>query len=108
MIEQEEIIKNCKQYIKDNNLEDLKLYYNNLQELNINTGTYQYIYQKIFLYACIIGAEDILMWIVKLYEEFDQISKIALRQLFIYGKYLLKKNKHSFSWFDEFLSKVRQ
>ena len=108
MIEQEEIIKNCKQYIKDNNLEDLKLYYNNLQELNINAGTYQYIYQKIFLYTCIVGAEDILMWLVKLYKEFDQISKIALRQLFIYGKYLLKKNKYSFSWFDEFISKVRQ
>ena len=108
MINQNEIIKNCKSYIKDNNLITLKLYYTNLHELNINVGTYQYIYQKIFLYTCIVGAEDILKWLVELYKEFDEISKIALRQLFIYSKYLLKKNKHSFTWFNEFLSTIRK
>ena len=108
MINQNEIIKNCKSYIKDNNLAALKLYYTNLHELNINVGTYQYIYQKVFLYTCIVGVEDVLMWLVELYKEFDEISKIALRQLFIYGKYLLKKNKHSFLWFNEFLSTIQK
>ena len=34
-------------FIKHGDLNMIKTYYNNLQEWNINAGTYQYIYQKI-------------------------------------------------------------
>ena len=92
-INQDEIIMNCKKYINDNHFDQLQIYFYNLSQLNINPGTYQYIYQKIFLYTCIIGNETILKWLTDLYFDFDDVSKIALRQMFFYAKYLMKKNK---------------
>ena len=103
----EEIIKTCKIYIKNNDLEMLKGYYIDLYELDINEGAYQYIYQKIFLYACIIGVDKILEWLSEIYFQFDDISQIALRQSFFYGKYLLKTYKHEIKWYDTFLNKIK-
>ena len=106
----EEIIKTCKIYIRHNDLDMLKTYYANLQDpeiLIISGIAYEYIYQKIFLYTCIIGSDEILKWLTETYFEFDDISKIALRQSFFYGKYLLKTYKHEIKWYDDFLNKVR-
>tara|TARA_Y100000389_G_C17069506_1_gene321289 strand:- start:168 stop:512 length:345 start_codon:yes stop_codon:yes gene_type:complete len=105
-IKQDEIIAVCKTYIKDNDLLALKSYYKNMLDWNINAGTYQYIYQKIFLHACIIGQINIIQWLFEVYKEFDNISKITLRQMFFYGKYLLKKHKFNIEWYDTFLKEL--
>ena len=106
----EEIIKTCKIHIKHRDLGLLKGYYFDLQDIDISTASgiaYEYIYQKIFLYACIIGVDDILKWLSDLYFDFDDIVKIALRQSFFYGKYLLKRYKHKIEWYEDFLNRVR-
>ena len=106
----EEIIKTCKIYIKNSDLDMLKTYYINLQDpeiLAVGGIAYEFIYQKIFLYTCITGADEILKWLSEMYFEFYDVSKIALRQSFFYGKYLLKKYKHKIDWYDTFLNRVR-
>ena len=105
-----EIIIICKKYISNNDLYGLKIYYENLSNLDIfisNVIAYEYIYQKIFLHTCIKGHREILEWLIERYKEMDNIRKIALRQMFFYGKYLLKKYKHKTEWYDEFLQTIR-
>ena len=46
------------------------------------------------------------------YNEMDNIRKIGLRQLFFYGKYILKKIKHKkdneiMDWYENILDKIR-
>ena len=61
---------------------------------------FQNIYQKLFLYACIKGYQECITYLFKLYFElFDDITKIALRQMFFYGKVLLK-DKNTIKWYN--------
>lgn len=103
----DEIIKICKKIIKDDDITSLKEYYSNLNEIDIfisNVVAYEYIYQKIFLHACINKKREIIEWLMDKYEKMDNIRKIGLRQMFYYGKYLLKKYKmEDISWYDKFL-----
>ena len=108
------IIKDCKNLIKEENLKELKEYYNNLSNTDLiisNLIGYEYIFQKIFIYACQYGNKEIIEWLFKIYEEMDNIRKIGLRQLFFYGKYQLKSNKNykdkDINWYDELLDKVK-
>ena len=60
----------------------------------------QNIYQKLFLYSCIKNSKDCISFLMNLYNtKFDTVSKIALRQSFYYGKYLIK-NKPIRAWYD--------
>ena len=62
---------------------------------------FQYIYQKLLLHACIKEAKECIIFLFNLYRnKFDDISKIALRQSFFYGKYLLKDEK-LIDWYDQ-------
>ena len=102
-----EIIKNCKDLINNNELIDLQNYYKSLVDLNLNVGEYQYIYQKILIFSCYKGNDEILKWLTDLYFEFDEFSKIFLRQVFFYCKYILLNKKHNIIWYEKFLTKIR-
>jgi len=116
MDETNNIIKECKKIIENENLQELKEYYNTLDEYEIfisNTIPYELIFQKIFIHACNYGNKEIIEWLVEKYNEMDNIRKIALRQLFFYGKYILKKNKkykennEVIEWYETILDKIR-
>ena len=116
MEETNKIIKECKKMIENDNLKDLKEYYLNLNEYEIfisNTIAYEYIFQKIYIHACNYGNKETIEWLIERYIEMDNIRKIALRQLFYYGKYILKKNKKFkndekiFKWYEIILDKIR-
>jgi hypothetical protein len=116
MDETNNIIKECKKIIENENLQELKEYYNTLDEYEIfisNTIPYELIFQKIFIHACNYGNKEIIEWLVEKYNEMDNIRKIALRQLFFYGKYILKKNKKYkednkvIDWYESILDKIR-
>jgi hypothetical protein len=53
---------------------------------------WDYVYQKVYLHACLKQKRAFVDWITSLFEMLDPIEKIALRQTFAYGNYLL--NKH--------------
>ena len=86
-----EIISNCKKFIQDNDIDALKEYSIELVSLNQEYGNWEYIFQQVYLHACLKKRKDVAEWLTSLYNEFDPIDQIALRQTFAYGKYLLNK-----------------
>ncbi len=84
----EYVIKCCKEHINNNNVTGLMEYYRSLNE---ETLDWQRIFLKVYLHACLKKRKEIVEWLLQLYETFDPISKIALRQTFPYGRHLMNK-----------------
>jgi hypothetical protein len=51
----------------------------------------QYLYQKVYLHACLKKKVEIVDWLTSLFSTFDQVSQIAMRQMFPYGRHLLAR-----------------
>lgn len=90
------IIKRGKNIIRVNDVKGLHDLYRDISQITNND--YQlsvaYIYQQLYTYACQFGSEDMLIWFIEIYYEiFSDMEKIALRQMFIYGKYVANRNK---------------
>jgi hypothetical protein len=49
------------------------------------------LFKDCYLHACLKKKPRIAAWFEELFKEFDPIQKIALRQIFSYGRYLLRK-----------------
>jgi hypothetical protein len=81
-------LKDCKILIEKDNLEGLQEYYTGFSEENF---PWEYIYQKLYLHACLKKKTRIVKWFDSLFHSFDPIQQIALRQMFSYGRYLLAK-----------------
>lgn len=84
----EGFLKECKALIEKDNLEGLQETYVESSQENY---PWEYIYQKLYLHACLKKKHRIVEWMNPLFEQFDPIQKIALRQMFSYGRYLLAK-----------------
>ena len=110
---QNNIINSGKEYVDINNITLLKKLYIQIFDFNTNKKNeyklnFQYIYKTLLLYACTKKKKESIKFLVDLYFIFDDISKIALRQTFFYGKYLLKKPKELIKWYDKYvLEKIR-
>lgn len=97
-----EVILNCKAYINEGLEQEFKeyiLYVINNQESNTDYKlAYEYIFQQVYIHACLKQKETLAMWLkTEIYDKyFDIIQQTALRQMFIYGDYVLRgkrKNK---------------
>lgn len=88
------IIKNCKDFINNGDLNGLKEYYSELQnsEYEYNPN-WQYIYRQLYIHSCLKKKKEIVDWFIDIFPSFDPVSQIALRQIFPYGKYLLSAGK---------------
>lgn len=106
---QQNIIDNLKDIIKKDDIINLKLYYFNI--INNNSYEYslnlQYIYKEILIFTCYKGTNKILNFLLDIYNLFDDVSKIALRQVFFYCKYILIRNKKNTKIIENFLKKIR-
>jgi hypothetical protein len=88
------IITNCKEFINDGNLKGLQDYYNELQNMEYDySPNWQYIYRQIYIHSCLKKKRDIADWLTNIFQVFDPVSQIALRQIFPYGRYLLSVSK---------------
>lgn len=88
MAEADQIVSFFKKYINDGSLEACQAY---LQELR-NTYEdmpYDYIFQKVYLHACLKKQKQIVDWLMLVFTELPPIQQIALRQIFPYGRKLL-------------------
>jgi hypothetical protein len=88
----EQYIQDLKQLINNGNLQVFQSYihhiYDNENEPNFDLS---YLFQKVYLHACLKRKRDIAEWLEKIAFTFLQpIQQIAIRQLFSYGHYLLK------------------
>jgi len=94
-----EVVLNCKAYINEDLEEEFKqyiLYVINNQESNTEYKlAYEYIFQQVYIHACLKRKEALTVWLkTEIYDKyFDIIQKTALRQMFIYGDYVLRKEK---------------
>lgn len=84
----ESFIKHCKTLIDEGNLDELQEVFQDVQEENY---AWEYVYQKLYLHACLKKKVAIVEWMASLFPMFDPIQQIGIRQMFSYGKYLLAK-----------------
>lgn len=84
----ETFLKDCKALIEKDNVEGLQEFY--AEHLDENYP-WEYVYQKLYLHACLKKKIRVVEWLNGLFPMFDPIQQIALRQMFFYGKYLLAK-----------------
>ena len=86
------LVSTCKSYVTEGNLEGLQAYYSEIQSMEYEYNpNWQYIYQQVYLHACLKKKRDIADWLTSIFPSFDPVSQIALRQVFPYGRYLLAK-----------------
>lgn len=99
---QQEIIKKCKDYINNDDLKNLDMYYESILSLNSDYKlNFEYIYKNIFLYSCNKENKNILNWLFNIYNKFNDLSKIGLKHTHIYGKFLInKKNIELYEWYE--------
>ena len=81
-------LKQCKTLIEEDNVEGLQGFYEEYKDEEL---PWEYIYQKLYLHACLKKKHRVVEWMKPMFEKLDPIQKIALRQMFSYGKYLLAK-----------------
>ena len=85
------IISTCKEIIDAGDLPKLQSYYQFLEEPEDYRIPWEYIYQQVYLHACLRKQKEIAEWLHTLLETFGPVERIALRQMFSYGKYLLNR-----------------
>lgn len=86
----DEIVRNFKSYVNAGKLESCQDYVHTLRE-EYEALPWDYIYEKVYLHACLRKQKHIVDWLLELYKELNPIEQIALRQIFPYGRYLLTK-----------------
>lgn len=84
----ESFIKHCKTLIDEGNLDELQAVF---QEVHEENYAWEYVYQKLYLHACLKKKVAIVEWMKGLFSMFDPIQQIGIRQMFSYGKYLLAR-----------------
>jgi len=91
----EQIVKECKEYIEKANIEGIKKYYTELINTEMPSKIdWSYIFHKVYLHSCLKGVEGISSWLEhEVYIKMDGIEQIALRQIFPYGRHLLRNKK---------------
>jgi hypothetical protein len=83
-----DFLKECKTLIEKDNLEGLQEIYEENRDENL---PWEYIYQKLYLHACLKKKRRIVEWMDTLFALMDPIQQIGLRQMFSYGRYLMAR-----------------
>ena len=81
-------LSECKSLIEKDNLEGLQEVYADMRDEDF---PWEYLYQKLYLHACLKKKKRIVEWMDSLFGLMDPIQQIALRQMFSYGRYLMAK-----------------
>jgi hypothetical protein len=90
---EDELIREIKPLIDDGNLEALEIAWEDYRE-NTDFGkelAWDYIFQKVYLHAALKKQHAICEWLDSIFQEFDPIIQIAMRQMFSYARYLLRQ-----------------
>ena len=85
----EVIVNRFKSYVTADDLSGAQLFLTGI--LEEESIAWDYLYQKVYIHACLKKRHKFVEWMNTLFEVLDPIEKIALRQMFSYGRYLLNK-----------------
>ena len=89
-ISHDDLIYVFKEYINKKDVDGFKSYLFEIQE-TYESLSWDYMFQKVYIHACLKKYQPVVDVLTEKYEELEPIHKIALRQIFAYGKYLLKR-----------------
>ena len=85
----EQIIRECKEFIDAD--KDLREFIDDLMNSSFDVEPHwPTIFQAVYLHACLKKRKETAEWLESLFTRFDPITQIAYRQVFFYGKWLLK------------------
>ena len=88
----DEFIGCLKKYIDNGSLSDCQNYLQELKDMyEVNELPWDFIFQKVYLHACLKKQKAIVDWLMLVYTELPPIQQIALRQIFPYGRTLLAR-----------------
>jgi hypothetical protein len=86
---EEQLVRELKPFINKGHLEGLKNIWCEYQETDFGQEiAWDYIFQKVYLHACLKKKQNIINWFMELYKLFNPIVQIAMKHVFVYGKYL--------------------
>ena len=88
MANADEIISFFKKYINDVSLEACQTYLQMLRD-TYEDVPWDYIFQKVYIHACLKKQKQIVDWLMLVFTELPPIQQIAIRQIFSYGRALL-------------------
>lgn len=99
-------IKIGKESISGGSIPRLKMTYQDIEEYmyyenkNLNI---EYIFIQLYNTACLYSQKDIIIYLLSVYfEKINQISQLALRQHFYYGKHIIK-DKTIKTWYSNYV-----
>jgi hypothetical protein len=88
----EEVISNFKRYIENGSLDECQTYLRELtDEYESDSIPWDFIFQKVYLHACLKKQKAIVDWLMLVFKELPPIQQIAVRQVFSYGRSLLAR-----------------
>jgi len=85
----DDVIHVFKEYINKKDTEGFNTFLSETQD--DYDGVWDYIFKKVYIHACLKKNQPIIDILLKVYEELSEIERIAIRQVFPYGRYLLAK-----------------
>jgi hypothetical protein len=85
----DDVIHVFKEYINKKDTEGFNTFLSETQD--DYDGVWDYIFKKVYIHACLKKNQPIVDILLKTYEELSEIERIAIRQVFPYGRYLLAK-----------------
>ena len=85
----DDVIHVFKDYINKKDVEGFNTFLLEVQD--DYDGVWDYIFKKVYIHACLKKNQPIVDILLKTYEELSEIERIAIRQVFPYGRYLLAK-----------------
>ena len=91
MANADEIISFFKKYINDGSLEACQTYLQMLRD-TYEDVPWDYIFQKVYIHACLKKQKQIVDWLMLVFTELPPIQQIAIRQIFSYGRILLARS----------------
>ena len=87
-----DVVKRFKSYVETDDLISAQGFLMGLvQDPDCEDLPWDHVYQKVYLHACLKKKHAFVEWLNTLFETLEPIEKIALRQMFAYGRYLLNK-----------------
>lgn len=85
----DDVIHVFKEYINKKDTEGFNTFL--LETQDDYDGVWDYIFKKVYIHACLKKNQPIVDILLQKYEELSEIERIAIRQVFPYGRYLLVK-----------------
>ncbi len=87
------IIRDCKALIEHSTLQALQTFFDEVQqEEDAHLVDWPYVWQKVYLHACLKKNRDMAEWLEVKFKDLDPIQAIAYRHTLNYGHHLLRKS----------------